>query len=523
MPEKSPRPVILCVLDGWGYRAEREHNAIALAQTPVYDRLLATCPHARLKTSAEEVGLPPGQMGNSEVGHTNIGAGRVVVQDLPRIDQAIADGSLRTNETLATLISKVRSSGGTCHIMGLISPGGVHSHQDQIAVLARIVAESGVPVALHAFLDGRDTPPKSAQPYLRKLEEDLAETGVSIATVAGRHFAMDRDNRWERTERAYQGLVLAQGGDTAGDAVGAVAAEYVLGRSDEFVRPSVVRPYAGMKDGDALLMANFRADRVRQILAALVDPGFDEFARSKTINFAAAAGLIEYSAALSQHMGALLPPLHLENTLGEVVAAAGLTQLRIAETEKYAHVTFFFNGGKERVFEGEERILVPSPKVATYDLRPEMSAFEVTDRLVAAIERGGFDVVIANFANADMVGHTGDIEAAIRAVQAVDRCLGRIEEAVAAAGGVLIITADHGNAECMQDRETGQAHTAHTTGEVPFIVVHAPGAIRVRDGRLADVAPTVLRFLGLPKPAEMTGECLIEEAGSGVDPVQAHG
>ena len=522
MPDKTPRPVVLCVLDGWGYRAEREDNAIALAQTPVYDRLLATSPHALLKTSAEEVGLPPGQMGNSEVGHTNIGAGRVVVQDLPRIERAIADGSLRTNATLTTLIGKLQSSGGACHIMGLISPGGVHSHQDQIAFLARIVAESGVPVVLHAFLDGRDTPPKSAQSYLRKLEKDLSETGAAIATVTGRYFAMDRDNRWERTERSYDALVLAKG-EAAKDAVGAVGAEYVMGRSDEFVRPAIVRPYAGMKDGDAVLMANFRADRVRQILAALVDPGFDGFARSKTINFAAAAGLVEYSATLNKHMGALLPPLHLENTLGEVAAAAGLKQLRIAETEKYAHVTFFFNGGEERVFEGEERILVPSPKVATYDLRPEMSAFEVTDRLVAAIEGGTFDIVIANFANTDMVGHTGDLEAAIRAVQAVDRCLGRIEKAIAAAGGVFIITADHGNAERMQDRESGQAHTAHTTGEVPFVVVHAPEVTRVRDGRLADVAPTVLRILGLPQPSEMTGQCLIEEAGSGVDPVQAHG
>ncbi|MCH8111928.1 MAG: 2,3-bisphosphoglycerate-independent phosphoglycerate mutase [Proteobacteria bacterium] len=520
MLENPPRPVVLCVLDGWGHRDERDHNAIALAETPVYDRLWETCPRAFLKTSAEEVGLPPGQMGNSEVGHTNIGAGRVVLQNLPRITAAIADGSLKSNRVLAGLAAKLRDSGGTCHLMGLVSPGGVHSHQDQIAALARTVTEAGVPVAVHAFLDGRDTPPKSAGDYLRALEDGLAGTGANVVTVSGRYYAMDRDKRWERTELAYRAIVMGRG-ERAGDPGRALSNAYEAGQSDEFVRPNVIGAYTGMADADGVLMANFRADRVRQIMAALVDPGFDGFDRQQIISFAAAAGIVEYSAHLNQHVSALFSTPALKNTLGEAVAAAGRKQLRIAETEKYAHVTFFFNGGEERVFDGEERILVPSPKVATYDLKPEMSAFEVTDRLVEAIESGRFDLIVANFANADMVGHTGDLDAAILAVQAVDICLGRIEDAVGAAGGVLIITSDHGNAERMRDAETGQAHTAHTTGEVPLLVVHAPEAIRLSDGRLADVAPSVLHFLGLPQPDEMTGRCLIEaSAGSRA---QAHG
>ncbi len=512
--------MVLCILDGWGHRAERDHNAIALAQTPVYDRLKETCPHALLKTSAEEVGLPPGQMGNSEVGHTNIGAGRRVLQNLPRITAAIADGSLSPNPALAGFIAKLRASGGACHLMGLVSPGGVHAHQDHIVALARAVTEAGVPVAVHAFLDGRDTPPKSAGDYLRALEEGLAGTGARVVTVSGRYYAMDRDKRWERTELAYRAIVMGHG-EPANNAGRALSNAYEASQSDEFVRPNVIDAYAGMADGDGMLMANFRADRARQIVAALADPGFDGFNRDRIIAFAATAGMVEYSAQLNRHVPALFPSQALKNTLGEIAAAAGRKQLRIAETEKYAHVTFFFNGGEERVFDGEERILVPSPKVATYDRKPEMSAFEVTSRLVEAIEGGRFDLIVTNFANADMVGHTGDVDAAILAVQAVDTCLGRIDDAVSTAGGVLVITADHGNAERMHDAGTGQAHTAHTTGEVPLLVVHAPEAIRLSDGRLADVAPTVLHFLGLAQPEEMTGSCLIDtNTGSRV---QAHG
>ena len=508
MPTKSRRPVVLCILDGWGHRAESADNAIALAATPAYDNLVATCPHALLATSAAEVGLPAGQMGNSEVGHANIGAGRVVLQDLPRIDAAIADGTLAVAPALTDLIGALKASGGRCHLMGLVSPGGVHSHQDQMAELARIVAGAGVPVVIHAFLDGRDTPPRSARDHVRRLEEGVAGAhGITIATVTGRYWAMDRDTRWPRVERAYKAIVSADG-RPAVNADGAIASAYQTGESDEFVEPTVIDGYTGADDGDGLLMANFRADRAREILGALADPAFDAFQRTP-VKWAAACGMVEYSQALNAHFTTLFAPVSLTNTLGEVVAAAGLRQLRIAETEKYAHVTFFFNGGEERVFAGEERILVPSPKVATYDLKPEMSAAEVTDRLVAATESGSFDLIVANYANPDMVGHTGQLDAAIAAIEAVDACLGRLHNTVHRAAGVLVITADHGNAECMRDPASGEAHTAHTTGAVPLIVDGDETVGVLRAGRLADVAPTVLRLLGLPQPQEMTGRCLI--------------
>ena len=523
MPTKFRRPVVLCILDGWGHRTTRAGNAIALAATPTFDRLIATYPHALLKTSAGEVGLPAGQMGNSEVGHTNIGAGRVTLQDLPRIDAAIADGTLAEAPALGDLIAKLKDSGGRCHLMGLISPGGVHSHKDQIAELARIVARAGVPVLIHAFLDGRDTPPRSARDHMRRFAESLGSTkGVTIATVTGRYWAMDRDSRWPRVERAYAAIAGAQGRNAA-NADGAIARAYEAGEDDEFVEPTVIGGYGGVRDGDGLLMANFRADRVREILSALVDPAFEGFARTP-VNWAAACGMVEYSAALNAHLGALFARVSLANTLGEVVAAASLRQLRIAETEKYAHVTFFFNGGEERLFPGEERILVPSPTVATYDLKPEMSASEVTDRLVAAVESGAFDLIVTNYANADMVGHTGQLDAAIAAIEAVDTCLGRLQDAVRRAGGVLVVTADHGNAECMRNPESGEPHTAHTTGAVPFIVAADDTVRELRDGRLADVAPTLLRLLGLPQPREMTGRCLIAAADEADQaPTRSHG
>lgn len=509
-PVGRPRPVVLCVLDGWGHRVECEDNAICQARTPVYDRWLKTWPHGLLNASELEVGLPQGQMGNSEVGHMNLGAGRVVMQELPRIDQAVADGSLAKNPALLDFIAALKRSGGTCHLMGLLSPGGVHAHQDHLAALARIVAASGVTVAVHAFLDGRDTPPRSAPEYLALFRSDIAgATGAALATVCGRYYAMDRDKRWERVALAYDLLVDARG-ERAGDAVKAVEASHAAGVTDEFVKPVVIGGYRGMKDGDGVLMANFRADRAREILAALLDPAFDGFKRGRVVKFAAALGMVEYSTALNKLLAAVFPASRLGNGLGEVVAKAGLRQLRIAETEKYAHVTFFFNGGEEAVFPNEERILVPSPKVATYDLKPEMSAFEVTDRLVDAIGSGRFDLIVANFANTDMVGHTGDLPAAIKAVEAVDRCLGRLEEAVKRAGGAMLVTADHGNAEMMHDRQTGQAHTAHTMNLVPAILVNAPKGIgRLADGRLADVAPTLIELMGLDRPAEMTGRSLI--------------
>ena len=505
-----PKPVVLCILDGWGERPNGADNAIGRAKTPVWHELMRRWPHAQLNASEHYVGLPDGQMGNSEVGHTNLGAGRVVLQDLPRIDKAITDGTLAGMPALQEFIAKVKARQGTAHIMGLVSPGGVHSHQRQIAALAVILADAELPVAVHAFLDGRDTPPKSAVGYLRQFEADVANHGnVRIATVAGRYYAMDRDKRWDRVERAYRALTAGEG-ERAEGAVKAVEAAYARGESDEFVLPTGIGDYRGMRDGDGVLFANFRADRIREIAGALVDPDFSGFARAKRIGFAAALGLVEYSDELHRFLGALFPPEDLRDTFGELVADAGMKQLRIAETEKYAHVTFFFNGGRETVFPGEERILVPSPKVATYDLQPEMSAPEVTDKVVEAIGSGRFDVVVLNYANTDMVGHTGHIDAAIKAVETVDRCLGRLDDAVEAAGGTLVITADHGNAEMMRDPETGEPHTAHTLNPVPFIIVNPPGAVaRVENGRLADVAPTLLDILGLPKPSVMTGHSLI--------------
>jgi 2,3-bisphosphoglycerate-independent phosphoglycerate mutase len=518
-----PRPVVLCILDGWGHREDRDHNAIAQAATPVWDRLMASCPHALLDASAEAVGLPAGQMGNSEVGHMNIGAGRVVLQELPRIDRAVADGSIAKAPALKDFIAKLKASGGTAHVMGLVSPGGVHSHQDHMAALAVAVARAGVPVAVHAFLDGRDTPPRSALGYLKDFLAKCAPGGdaIRIATVSGRYYAMDRDKRWERIALAYDALVDAKG-EAAPDAIAAVEQSYARNETDEFVKPTVIADYAGMRDGDGVLMANFRADRARQILTALADPAFDSFKRARIVDFAGRAGMVEYSAALRGLYSAIFPPQHLTATLGEVVAKADLTQLHIAETEKYAHVTFFFNGGEEREFKGETRILVPSPRIATYDLQPEMSAFEVTDKLVEAIGQGRFDFVVVNYANPDMVGHTGVFAAAVKAVEAVDACLGRLEAAVRKAGGALLVTADHGNAEMMEDISTGQPHTAHTTDLVPVVLVGAKQHARLGNGRLADVAPTVLALMGLAQPKEMTGRSLLAGEGAAVAAAAAH-
>jgi 2,3-bisphosphoglycerate-independent phosphoglycerate mutase len=517
MPFKPKiRPVVLCVLDGWGHREDSRDNAVAEARAPNFRRLMKSCPHAFLDASNEEVGLPHGQMGNSEVGHMNLGAGRTVDQELLRIGKALDDGSVASGAAMRNLIAKLKETGGTCHLMGLVSPGGVHAMQDHIAALARILDKAGVGVAVHAYLDGRDTPPQSAEGYLAKFLADTRDlANMRIATVSGRYYAMDRDKRWERIERAYDALVDARG-KAAPDAEAAVTLAYGRGETDEFVLPTVIDGYAGVKDGDGVLMANFRGDRARQILTALLDPDFDGFARRRVVAFAAAAGMVEYSAPLARLMSAIFPPQRLTNILGEIVAKAGMAQLRIAETEKYAHVTFFFNGGEETPFPREDRILVPSPKVATYDLKPEMSAIEVTDRLVEAIGSGKYDFVLVNYANADMVGHTGKLDAAIKAIETVDACLGRLEAAVRKAGGALLITADHGNAELMRDPETGAPHTAHTLDVVPVLLVGAPKDMTsLHDGRLADVAPTLLEIFGLDQPAEMTGRSLIARGSEG--------
>jgi 2,3-bisphosphoglycerate-independent phosphoglycerate mutase len=510
----APRPVVLCILDGWGLRSEAVDNAILLARTPVWDRLSATSPTARLNASELHVGLPSGQMGNSEVGHMNLGAGRVVMQDLPRIDRAlncpdVQNGALATDPTLARFVAAMRGSGGEVHLMGLLSPGGVHSHQDHIAGLARLLTEFGLPVVIHAFLDGRDTPPSSARDFLSRFLADLPG-GATLGTVCGRFYAMDRDKRWDRVDLAYRAMVDAEG-PKAADGFAAIDAAAARGETDEFVLPTVLAGYSGMRDGDGLMMANFRSDRARETLTALLDPAFDGFIRPRRPHFAASLGMVEYSSALNPFMPALFPATTLLDTLGATLSAAGKRQLRIAETEKYAHVTFFFNGGEEKVFDGEERILVPSPAVRTYDLQPEMSAPEVTDRLVEAIGSGRFDFIVANYANTDMVGHTGILTAAITAVEAVDACLGRLETAVRAGGGLMLVTADHGNAEEMRDPTSGEAHTQHTLNPVPVILVGAgSAAVTLQDGTLADVAPTVLALMGLPQPAAMTGRSLLK-------------
>src|SRR5215831_5322091 len=412
------RPVMLVVLDGWGWREEAADNAIRQARTASFDHLWATCPHAFLHTSGEDVGLPSGQMGNSEVGHLNIGAGRLVLQDLPRINAAIAGGDIERAPALKGLIERLRQTGGSCHLMGLVSPGGVHSHQDHAAALASILAAASVPTLVHAFTDGRDTPPRSAGEDIARLLAALPRS-VPIATVSGRYYAMDRDHRWERVIKAYRAMAAAEGPHFP-DAAAVVAGAYARDLSDEFVVPAVVGGFSGMRDGDGVLCFNFRADRVREILSALLDPAFAGFAREYRIRFAAAVGMTQYSEELDALLATIFPPQSLANVLGEVVASAGRTQLRMAETEKYPHVTYFLNGGQEAQYPGEDRIMVPSPKVATYDLQPEMSAPELTSRAVDAIGSGKYDLIVLNYANPDMVGHTGNLAAAIKAVETVD-------------------------------------------------------------------------------------------------------
>ncbi len=505
-----PRPALLCILDGWGFRPDHAaDDAIAQGRTPNYTRLLAECPHALLQTSGNAVGLPKGQMGNSEVGHMNIGAGRIVAQDLPRIDVAIEDGSIARRPVLLEVIGKAKAAQGAVHIMGLLSPGGVHSHQDHIAALVKIVSGAGVPVFVHAFLDGRDTPPKSARGFIEKFLSDISGlAGVRLASLSGRYYAMDRDKRWDRVGACYAALVDAKA-KRFDDAFAALEESYADNVTDEFVLPCVLGDYAGMEDGDAMLFANFRADRAREISTALLDKHFAGFARERLVAFSAAAGLTEYSDALKPLMAAIFPPEDVRETLGQVVAEHHMTQLRIAETEKYAHVTFFLNGGREEQFAGEDRILVPSPKVATYDQKPEMSAYQVTDKLEEAIGSGKYDLIVCNYANPDMVGHTGVMAAAVKAVDTIDECLGRLTAALEKAGGLMLLTADHGNIEMMQDPKTHEPYTAHTTLDVPILAFGAPKGASLKNGRLADVAPTLLDLMGLEKPALMTGHSLL--------------
>ncbi len=502
------KPVVLCILDGWGLREQTEANAVALADTPAFDRLMATCPHATLSAHGPAVGLPEGQMGNSEVGHTNIGAGRTVWMNLPKIDKAIEEGAFDANPVLGRLAEALQRSGGRAHLAGLASPGGVHAHQRHITRAAQVLADRGIEVIVHALTDGRDVPPRSAREQIARLESDLPE-GARIGTVDGRFYAMDRDNRWERIEQAYAAIARGEG-RRADSADAAIVAAYDAGETDEFITPTAIGDYVGMADGDGLLFLNFRADRAREILSALADAEFDSFDVTGRPRLAAVCGLIEYSERLSRFMDVMFPPEEIVNTLGAWVAAHGLRQFHIAETEKYPHVTFFLNGGTEEPEPGEDRYMAPSPKVRTYDMQPEMSAAEVTEHLVAAVQ-DDYDLIVVNYANPDMVGHTGDLDAAIRACEAVDRGVAALMAALDEAGGAMILTADHGNCEMMVDPETGGPHTAHTLSPVPVVLYHGPEGARLRDsGTLADLAPSVLELMGLEQPPEMTGRSLIE-------------
>lgn len=514
MKLNRPRPMTLIILDGWGCRAESDANAIAAAKKPVWDNLIKQYPYSEISGSGRCVGLPGNQMGNSEVGHLNIGAGRIVHQDLTRIDQAIEDGSFFTNQVLLNALSQARDHGKAVHVMGLLSPGGVHSHEQHIFAMVKMAAQEHIQkLYLHAFLDGRDTPPKSASASLQRLDDQCRETGCGrIASIIGRYYAMDRDQRWERIEQAYSLLVDGSAPYQAATAEQGLEQAYARNETDEFVQPTTInRPNeapAVIADGDVVIFMNFRSDRARELTQTFIDPAFSGFPRQRTPRLGAFICLSEYDVRFKAPTA--FAPQSLNNILGEIISREGMRQLRIAETEKYAHVTFFFNGGVEQPFPNEDRILVPSPKVATYDLQPEMSAPELTDRLIAAIESGQYDMIICNFANPDMVGHSGNLTATIKAIEVIDECLGRIQTAIQKAGGELLITADHGNAEMMYDASTRQAHTAHTSNLVPFIYVGRQAEIINKNGKLSDIAPTLLTLMNLPQPPEMTGQPLLK-------------
>lgn len=500
----AAKPVVLCILDGWGLREAPEGNAVKLAKTPTFDRIMTTCPHATLVTHGPDVGLPKGQMGNSEVGHTNIGAGRVVAMDLGQIDLAIENGSFYQNPAFREWIAAIHAAGGTAHLMGLVSDGGVHAHVNHMIAAARCCAEAGLTVAIHAITDGRDVAPKSALRYVEILEQALPES-ASIATLCGRYYAMDRDNRWDRVAQAARAILHGDGlrAATASDAIDLA---YCDDKTDEFIRPTIIGDYAGPRDGDGLFCLNFRADRAREIMAALGDPDFDNFDPEPRPAWSGLLGMAEYSDQHDAYMRTAYPKPNIVNTLGSWVSRHGLRQFRLAETEKYPHVTFFLNGGREAPEGGEDRFMPPSPDVPTYDLQPEMSAAEVTEKLVETI-RAGYDLIVVNYANPDMVGHTGDLEAAIKACETVDEGLTQALAALEDVGGVMLLCADHGNCETMIDPETGGVHTAHTLNPVPVAVIGAEGTLS--DGRLADVAPTVLHLMNLPVPPEMTGRNLL--------------
>lgn len=501
----TPKPVVLCILDGWGLSDTTEGNAPVLAPTPNFDAMMAGCPNATLITHGPDVGLPTGQMGNSEVGHTNIGAGRVVAMDLGQIDLAIEDGSFFENGEIVAFAEKLKATGGTAHLMGVVSDGGVHGHLNHIIASVKAIADHGVPVVVHAIADGRDVAPKSALPYIAALEAALP-ANATIGTVIGRYYAMDRDNRWERVSEAYNAMIFGNG-LKVDSAAQAIEDGYARDESDEFIKASVVGAFEGAKDGDGYFCLNFRADRAREILAAIGQPEFEDF-EVGTRPALTMLGMVDYSDEHVKFMASAYPKKPIVNTLGEWVAKQGKTQFRLAETEKYPHVTFFLNGGEETPSEGEDRFMPKSPKVATYDLQPEMSSAEVTEQFVSAIEHG-YDLIVTNYANPDMVGHTGDLNAAMAACAAVDEGLGAVRAALEKVGGTMIVTADHGNCEVMIDPVTKGSHTAHTTNLVPVVLVNGPEGSSLKEGRLADLAPSLLDLMGLSQPEEMTGESLI--------------
>ena len=509
-PISAVKPVVLCILDGWGIGPDPKVSAPAQANVPNFNRLWESCPHATLTTFGPDVGLPRGQMGNSEVGHTNIGAGRVVAMDLGAIDLAIEDGSYTKNAELLAFASAVKAKGGRAHLLGVVSNGGVHGHVSHMIATARALVDMGLEVLIHAITDGRDVAPQSALGFMQTLMDGLPAR-AHVATVIGRYWALDRDNRWERVARAHHAIIGAQG-EAAQTPQAAITASYAKGETDEFLAPTIIGGYTGARDGDGLFCLNFRSDRAREIMAALADPAFDAFdafdAGARPV-WAAALGMVEYSSQHNAYLSTAFPKRDIRNSLGEWVAAQGLRQFRLAETEKYPHVTFFLNGGRETPFAGEDRAMPPSPKVATYDLQPDMSAAAVADHLVGAIN-DRYDLIVVNFANPDMVGHTGSLPAAIAACEAVDIGLARALAALQGVGGAMIVTADHGNCEMMFDPVTGGPHTAHTTNPVPVVLVGGPKGATLRGGgRLADLAPTVLALMGLPLPPEMTGQSLI--------------
>lgn len=505
---QAKKTLALIIMDGWGHREDPKSNAIAAANTPVLDRLSKEDTYTLISASGMDVGLPGGQMGNSEVGHVNLGAGRVVYQDFTRVTKAISDGDFFDNAVLVANLDKAISENKAVHIMGLLSPGGVHSHEEHIFAMLKLAAKRGAKkIYLHAFLDGRDTPPRSAKASLEAADGVFAELGVGkTATLVGRYYAMDRDSRWDRVEKAYKVIAKGQGDFQVASAVEGLEASYQRDENDEFIQPTVVGDAVPLEAGDTLIFMNFRADRAREISRPFVEADFSEFDRGQHIALSAYVTLTQYAESIDAKVA--YPPVALVNVMGDWLAQHGKTQLRISETEKFAHVTFFYSGGREELYKGEERILIPSPKVATYDLQPEMSSKELTDKLVAAIESGKFDAIICNYPNGDMVGHTGNFDAAVQACEAVDSCIGRVVEAIVKTGGDCLITADHGNAEKMADEATGQAHTAHTSELVPFWHVGRKSTAR-EGGTLSDVAPTMLHLMGMPQPDEMTGTPIV--------------